>query len=130
MEIQHVRQKFIQLAGEVTDFKTHVITSEQVSSIPAIKVNPFRDQICKVFSWNEDGLFSFDEFLEMMSAFSENASLSVKADYAFRIYDLNGNNYIDQEDIRNIILRLTNGMIDERNILTLTHFDAGSWGCC
>ncbi|XP_078069814.1 calcium and integrin-binding family member 4-like isoform X2 [Mustelus asterias] len=58
----------------------------------------------------------------MISAFSENASLNVKADYAFRIYDINGNNYIDKEDIQNIIQRLTNGMMDETNILTLTHW--------
>ncbi|XP_038654718.1 calcium and integrin-binding family member 4-like [Scyliorhinus canicula] len=112
----------MQLAGEVTDFKTQVITSAQVSSIPAIKVNPFKDQICKVFSWNKEGLFSFEEFLEMMSVFSENASLSIKTDYAFRIYDLNGNDYIDQEDLRNIILRLTNEMMDEANISVLIHY--------
>ncbi|XP_067841389.1 calcium and integrin-binding family member 4-like [Heptranchias perlo] len=85
-------------------------------------VNPFGDQICKVFSINQNGLFSFDDFLEMMSVFSENASLAVKIDYAFRIYDLNGNNYIDQEDIRHIILRLTNRVMDELNILSLTHY--------
>ncbi|XP_072411290.1 calcium and integrin-binding family member 4-like isoform X3 [Chiloscyllium punctatum] len=88
------------------------------------QVNPFKDQICKVFSRNEQGLFSFEDFLEMISTFSENASLSVKIDYAFRIYDLNGNNYIDQEDIRHIIFRLTNGSMDEADISTLTHYKA------
>ncbi|XP_072411280.1 calcium and integrin-binding family member 4-like isoform X2 [Chiloscyllium punctatum] len=122
IEIQNVHQKFLQLADEVIDYKTQHITSEQVSSIPAIKVNPFKDQICKVFSRNEQGLFSFEDFLEMISTFSENASLSVKIDYAFRIYDLNGNNYIDQEDIRHIIFRLTNGSMDEADISTLTHY--------
>ncbi|XP_043541103.1 gap junction protein alpha 10 b isoform X4 [Chiloscyllium plagiosum] len=117
-----VHQKFLQLADEVIDYKTQHITSEQVSSIPAIKVNPFKDQICKVFSRNEQGLFSFEDFLEMISTFSENASLAVKIDYAFRIYDLNGNNYIDQEDIRHIIFRLTNGSMDEADISTLTHY--------
>ncbi|XP_067884676.1 calcium and integrin-binding family member 4-like [Heterodontus francisci] len=124
MEIQNVHQKFLNLASEVTDNKELYLTSEQVRNIPAIKLNPFGDQICKVFSRNEEGLFSFDDFLEMMSVFSENASLSVKTDYAFQIYDLNGNNYIDQEDIRAIILRLTNRMMDEINILALTHYDA------
>uniref|UniRef100_A0A4W3J1X1 EF-hand domain-containing protein n=1 Tax=Callorhinchus milii TaxID=7868 RepID=A0A4W3J1X1_CALMI len=50
------------------------------------QVNPFRDRICKVFSTNTNGTFSFEDFLEMMSAFSENASLTVKIGYAFRIY--------------------------------------------
>ncbi|XP_072136929.1 calcium and integrin-binding family member 4-like [Mobula birostris] len=85
------------------------------------QVNPFRDQICKVFSTNEDGLFSFEDFLEMFSVFSANASLAVKTDYAFRIFDLNGNGYIDEEDIRNIVLRLTNGLMDEPNIVVLTY---------
>uniref|UniRef100_UPI00398E4C85 calcium and integrin-binding family member 4-like n=1 Tax=Pristiophorus japonicus TaxID=55135 RepID=UPI00398E4C85 len=112
-----VHQTFLNLARD-----SQYLTSEQVRSIPAIKVNPFGDQICKVFSTDKDGLFSFDDFLEMMSAFSENAPLTVKIDYAFRIYDFNDNNYIDEQDIRNIILRLTNGLMDEANILVLIQY--------
>jgi Ca2+-binding EF-hand superfamily protein len=38
------------------------------------EVNPFRDRICKVFSSSKDGNLTFEDFLDMMSVFSENVS--------------------------------------------------------
>ncbi len=53
---------------------------------PELKVNPFGDRICLVFSTSKDGDCTFEDFLDMMSAFSEDAPISVKAEYAFRIF--------------------------------------------
>ena len=50
------------------------------------QVNPFKDRICKVFSSSGDGDITFEDFLDMMSVFSENAPKNVKVHYAFRIY--------------------------------------------
>ena len=50
-----------------------------------LQVNPFRDQICKVFSSSGDGL-TFEDFLDMMSVFSDAAPKNVKVEYAFRVY--------------------------------------------
>ena len=49
-------------------------------------MNPFRDRICQVFSSSGDGNLTFEDFLDMMSVFSENAPKNVKVEYAFRIY--------------------------------------------
>lgn len=49
-------------------------------------MNPFSDRMCDVFSSSLDGDLSFEDFLEMMSAFSEKANRNVKIDYAFKIY--------------------------------------------
>ena len=51
----------------------------------SIQVNPFKDQICKVFSSSGDGL-TFEDFLDMMSVFSDGAPKNVKVEYAFRVY--------------------------------------------
>lgn len=51
-----------------------------------LQVNPFKDRICQVFSSNHDGNMTFEDFLDMMSVFSDNAPKSVKVEYAFRIY--------------------------------------------
>ena len=40
-----------------------------------MQVNPFKDRICKVFSSSNDGELTFEDFLDMMSVFSENVSL-------------------------------------------------------
>ena len=49
-------------------------------------MNPFNDRICEVFSSSGDGDMTFEDFLDMMSVFSENAPKNVKVEYAFRIY--------------------------------------------
>lgn len=64
---------------------------------PELGVNPFRDRICKIFSSSHDGDCTFEDFLDMMSVFSENAPLSVKAEHAFRIYG----KYISTVDVSN-----------------------------
>lgn len=40
----------------------------------SLQVNPFRDRICKVFSSSGDGALTFEDFLDMMSVFSEAVS--------------------------------------------------------
>lgn len=50
------------------------------------QVNPFSDRMCDIFSSSLNGDLSFEDFLEMMSAFSEKANRNVKVDYAFKIY--------------------------------------------
>jgi hypothetical protein len=42
--------------------------------------------MCKVFSQDGSGNLKFEDFLDMMSVFSEQATRDVKASYAFRIY--------------------------------------------
>lgn len=53
---------------------------------PELAVNPFRDRVCKIFSSSHDGDCTFEDFLDMMSVFSENAPIGVKAEHAFRVY--------------------------------------------
>lgn len=52
------------------------------------KVNPFKERIVKVFSSSTSGddSMTFEDFLDMMSVFSDNAPVSIKIEYAFRIY--------------------------------------------
>nr|XP_033795417.1 calcium and integrin-binding family member 4 isoform X2 [Geotrypetes seraphini]XP_033795418.1 calcium and integrin-binding family member 4 isoform X2 [Geotrypetes seraphini]XP_033795419.1 calcium and integrin-binding family member 4 isoform X2 [Geotrypetes seraphini] len=95
------------------------LSVKQMCSLPALQVNPFRDRICKVFS-GEDGTFSFENFLEMASVLSEQAPFNLKIKYAFRVYDFNENDYIDEDDITTIIHRLTNTEeIEENEIIQL-----------
>jgi len=41
------------------------------------QVNPFKDRICKVFSSSKDGELTFEDFLDMMSVFSENVGFII-----------------------------------------------------
>ena len=51
------------------------------------QVNPFKDRICKVFSSSKDGELTFEDFLDMMSVFSENVSFIICNLNIFCFYD-------------------------------------------
>lgn len=80
-------QKFKALAPEkVGHNKNAKLPMAKVLQYPELRVNPFRDRICKVFSSSNDGDCTFEDFLDMMSVFSETAPKAVKAEHAFRIF--------------------------------------------
>lgn len=83
-------KKFKALAPEkVGHNKNAKLSMAKVLQYPELKVNPFGDQICKVFSSSNDGDCTFEDFLDMMSVFSDAAPRSVKAEHAFRIFGRN-----------------------------------------
>lgn len=53
-----------------------------------LQSNPFRQRICRVFSTSglNDGSLSFEDFLDLLSAFSDSATMEIKSHYAFRIF--------------------------------------------
>nr|XP_020769523.1 calcium and integrin-binding family member 4 isoform X1 [Odocoileus virginianus texanus] len=144
-EILCIHDSFLKLCPPGKYYKEATLTVDQVSSLPALRVNPFRDRICRVFSHNN--VFSFEDVLGMASVFSEQACPSLKIEYAFRIYDglgskpccfaavsaygswasrtpgntagdFNENGFIDEEDLQRIILRLLNSDDMSEDLLT------------
>ncbi|XP_020943387.1 calcium and integrin-binding family member 4 isoform X2 [Sus scrofa] len=111
-----IHDSFLKLCPPGKYYKEATLTMDQVSSLPALRVNPFRDRICRVFSHND--VFCFEDVLGMASVFSEQACPSLKIEYAFRIYDFNENGFIDEEDLQRIILRLLNSNDMSEDLLT------------
>jgi len=106
-EILHCHKRFTSLAPQqVKDDKNAKLPMRTILTLDELKVNPFRDRICKVFSSSKDGDMTFEDFLDMMSTFSESAPKSVKVEYAFRIYDFNEDDYIDENDLKAVLKRL------------------------
>lgn len=60
----------------------------KVLQYPELRVNPFGDRICKIFSSSNDGDCTFEDFLDMMSVFSDACPKPVKAEHAFRIFGM------------------------------------------
>ncbi|XP_053747035.1 calcium and integrin-binding family member 4 isoform X1 [Panthera pardus] len=124
-EILCIHDTFLKLCPPGKHYKEATLTTNQVSSLPALRVNPFRDRICKVFSHND--VFSFEDVLGMASVFSEQACPSLKIEYAFRIYDFNENGFIDDEDLQKVVLRLLNSDDVSEDLLTdVTNHDLNS----
>ncbi|XP_022288915.2 calcium and integrin-binding family member 2-like [Crassostrea virginica] len=106
-EIHHVYKRFRDIRPNDRNFSKHdKLNPEEIYSLPEFSVNPFKDRILRVFSSSGDGSMTFEDFLDMMSVFSDSAPLSIKIDYAFRIYDFDEDAFIGIDDIIKVIKRL------------------------
>ncbi|KAJ7315879.1 hypothetical protein JRQ81_002041 [Phrynocephalus forsythii] len=59
------------------------VPKSKLLMLPELRANPFRHRICHVFSTAEDGegSMSFEDFLDMLSVFSDSATLEIKSHY-------------------------------------------------
>uniref|UniRef100_A0A8C3REP5 EF-hand domain-containing protein n=1 Tax=Cyanoderma ruficeps TaxID=181631 RepID=A0A8C3REP5_9PASS len=84
------------------------VPKSQILTLPELRANPFRDQICRVFSTSEtkDDM-SFEDFLDMLSAFSDSATSDIKSHYAFHIFDFDDDGTLDRKDLERVVNCLT-----------------------
>ncbi|XP_034032718.1 calcium and integrin-binding protein 1-like isoform X2 [Thalassophryne amazonica] len=93
------------------------VPMERILTLPELKSNPFRKRICYVFSTSEpkDGSLTFEDFLDLLSAFSDSATLEIKSHYAFRIFDFDDDGTLDCGDLEKVVNCLT-GDTDETRL--------------
>ncbi|NWX13886.1 CIB1 protein, partial [Aegotheles bennettii] len=85
------------------------VPKSQILTLPELRANPFQHRICRVFSTSEDGddSLSFEDFLDMLSVFSEAATSDIKSHYAFRIFDFDDDGILDRKDLEKLVNCLT-----------------------
>ncbi|XP_063781904.1 calcium and integrin-binding protein 1 [Pseudophryne corroboree] len=95
-----------ELRGNVESIR---VPKEKFLTLQELKANPFKHRICHVFSTSEhdDDSMSFEDFLDMLSAFSESATLEIKSHYAFRIFDFDGDGALNETDLETLVNHLT-----------------------
>ncbi|XP_076230366.1 calcium and integrin-binding family member 2 isoform X3 [Nomia melanderi] len=114
------------------------MTSQQASSfriplscltrIPELKENPFSERISEVFTGRQNtgqspaadaGGICFEEFLEMMSVFSEQAPRDLKVFYAFKIYDFDEDGVLGLSDLEHTCRQLVQGGLNADEVATV-----------
>ncbi|ELU10268.1 hypothetical protein CAPTEDRAFT_3898 [Capitella teleta] len=93
--------------ADVESMPEFKVAARLILDMPELKENPFRRRICEVFSEDGRGNMSFEDFLDMFSVFSEAAPRDIKAVYAFKIYDFDGDTHLGKEDIVLTLMCLT-----------------------
>ncbi|XP_055518568.1 calcium and integrin-binding protein 1-like [Leucoraja erinacea] len=114
-DILHAYRLFKQLlSNDLTDFQHTRVPQSTICELPELKANPFRERICLVFStaFDRDGSLCFEDFLDMLSAFSESATPEIKSHYAFRIFDFDDDGTLDREDLKKLVNCLTGESAD------------------
>uniref|UniRef100_A0A3Q3X512 EF-hand domain-containing protein n=1 Tax=Mola mola TaxID=94237 RepID=A0A3Q3X512_MOLML len=104
------------LSKEERELPNTRLPMEKILTLPELKSNPFRKRICHVFSTSEenDGSLTFEDFLDLLSAFSDSATLEIKSHYAFRIF-FDDDGTLDCGDLEKLVNCLT-GETDETRL--------------
>ncbi|XP_015184839.1 PREDICTED: calcium and integrin-binding family member 3 [Polistes dominula] len=97
-----------------------------LTRIPELKENPFRERISEVFtksnrkqqSEDTEGI-CFEDFLEMMSVFSEQAPRDLKVFYAFKIYDFDEDGVLGVGDLERTCRQLVQGGLTNEEVDTV-----------
>ncbi|XP_024235482.1 calcium and integrin-binding protein 1 [Oncorhynchus tshawytscha] len=114
-EIMLAHKRYSELLSK-EDRNLTSVPMEKVLSLPELKSNPFRKRICHVFSTSDmkDGSLTFEDFLDLLSAFSDSATLEIKSHYAFRIFDFDDDGTLDGGDLEKLVNCLTGETEDTR----------------
>lgn len=83
------------------------LTFEDIGNVEEMKANPFASRICELFSEDGSGRLTFDKFLNMMDAFSDDTPSEVKLVWAFAMWDFDGDGVIGSADIKHGIDLIT-----------------------
>merc|ERR1712123_81560 len=129
-EIFNCCKRFEKLVGDeivrgvdsINDDRCKVSMSHVITTLDELKVNPFALCLCQVFAQSDDFLL-FEEFLDMMSVLSEAAPPQVKAEWAFKVFDYDGDNLLGKEDIWKVVDAITNsgeGLGQEKEVRLAT----------
>jgi calcium and integrin-binding protein 2 len=98
----------------LNDFQNVRLSRAEIEGLPELKENPYRRRIMAIFSEDGSGEMSFNDFLEMFSVFCERAPKELKAYYAFRIYDYDGDGFLSLADISKTVKALCRDSLDEK----------------
>ncbi|KAG7267575.1 hypothetical protein CRUP_005995 [Coryphaenoides rupestris] len=116
-EILLAHKRFTELLSkEERSHPNPSVPIDTLLTLPELKSNPFRNRICRVFSSSEskDSL-TFEDFLDLLSAFSDSATLEIKSHYAFSIFDFDEDGTLDEVDLEKLVNCLT-GETDETRL--------------
>jgi len=83
-----------------------ISTKELLPVMRSMGQNPTEDEVLNLvieYDVNGDGTIDFDEFMEMMKKQAEHQDNSAELKEAFKIFDRDGNGYIDAEELKKVV---------------------------
>ncbi|KAJ3675650.1 hypothetical protein LUZ60_004692 [Juncus effusus] len=70
------------------------------------KENLFANRIFDLFDVKQKGVIDFGDFVRSLNVFHPNAPEEEKIDFSFRLYDLDGNGFIERNEVKQMLIAL------------------------
>ncbi|PKA58885.1 Calcineurin B-like protein 1 [Apostasia shenzhenica] len=70
------------------------------------KENLFANRIFDLFDVKQKGVIDFCDFVRSLNVFHPNATQEEKMDFSFKLYDLDGNGFIERKEVKQMLIAL------------------------
>ncbi|CDK24217.1 unnamed protein product [Kuraishia capsulata CBS 1993] len=100
--------KLVRMFLKLDKDSSGAIDKAEFLSIPGIASNPLAKRVVEIFDKDRGGDVDLKEFIEGLSIFSNKADPEDKLLFAFKIYDIDGDNYISNGELF-IVLKMMVG---------------------
>ncbi|CAG7848774.1 Calcineurin subunit B AltName: Full=Calcineurin regulatory subunit; AltName: Full=Protein phosphatase 2B regulatory subunit [Serendipita indica DSM 11827] len=94
-ELERLKKRFLKLDADGSGS----IDREEFLNIPQIASNPLASRMIAIFDSDGGGTVDFEEFVGGLSAFSSRGGREEKLRFAFKVYDMDRDNYISNGEL-------------------------------
>ncbi|GIQ89536.1 hypothetical protein KIPB_012029, partial [Kipferlia bialata] len=114
-EIKRLYRRFMKLDKQ----RTGQVNVDSLTMIPELGMNPLANRVLEVLDENNDELINFKDFLLALSVFHSDASKAEKLAFAFKIYDVDNDGAIGEDDLMVILSELVGQSLSHHQLVQL-----------
>ncbi|KAG9397400.1 EF-hand domain pair [Carpediemonas membranifera] len=96
-EVKALQEHFSAISSSEVD--DGLIDQSEMKRALGLRGDLFAERLFGLFDENHDGVINFSEFVQGLSIFAPQASIDQKLKLSFRIYDFDGDGYIDRREL-------------------------------
>ena len=108
-ELQKLYKNFNKLDKD----KSGALEPQEFFDIPELANNPLVKRVIDVLDRNNDGSISFLEFVQGLNSLSASSSHQEKLRFAFQIYDINGDGFISNGELFNVLKMMVGNNLND-----------------
>eukprot|EP01129_Flabellula_baltica_P016589 TRINITY_DN892_c0_g1_i2.p1 TRINITY_DN892_c0_g1~~TRINITY_DN892_c0_g1_i2.p1 ORF type:complete len:156 (+),score=39.09 TRINITY_DN892_c0_g1_i2:45-512(+) len=116
-EIKQLYKRFKRLDRD----DTGTIGTDEFLCIPELAMNPLAMRVISLFETDRSGRVNFQQFVQTLSVFSLKGTEEEKIKFAFRIYDLNDDGFIDQDELFEVLKMMVGNNLKDRQLWQIVH---------
>jgi serine/threonine-protein phosphatase 2B regulatory subunit len=97
------------------------IDKEEFLALPQINSNPLATRMIAIFDEDGGGDVDFQEFVSGLSAFSSKGNKEEKLRFAFKVYDIDRDNYISNGELFLVLKMMVGNNLKDQQLQQVRH---------